>query len=535
MSVFRYLFQECPKMIVVVSLVSLAGGMCGAGLVALINYSLTSPRFSRSVLLLAFAFLVFGKILSGAISQQMLFRHAQQVTMNMCVRLCRDLTNSSLRNVESLGVPRIMATLTDDVNSLGSAIQSIPALIVNAAVLVGCSAYLAWLSWKAFLLLVVLGSAGVFMYRLLLQKTQAAMEVARQMRDALFGHFRAITEGIKEIRMNRSRREDLLENHLSMTLHNLNRQVVSVINRFIFTDSCSQFIFYSILGVLIFLLPIFSRLPITTLTGYAFAALYVMNPIWGMIYGLPSLQKGQIALERINNFQNSLPLEAASGIPIQEAKLKWKSLEVRNIVFGYCEREDFAHGFVLGPIDFTLKPGELVFVIGGNGSGKSTFVKLLCGLYTPQSGEILLDHSTVTDATREHYRQHFSVVFSDFYLFDRLLGLSKKDLDGRVEEYLVRLQLNQKVTLTGGTFSTTALSQGQRRRLALLVSYLEDRPIYVFDEWAADQDPDYKEVFYRSLLPELRSKGKAVVVITHDDRYFSLGDRIVRLDYGKVV
>jgi putative ATP-binding cassette transporter len=177
----------------------------------------------------------------------------------------------------------------------------------------------------------------------------------------------------------------------------------------------------------------------------------------------------------------------------------------------------------------------VVFVVGGNGSGKSTFAKLLTGLYSPQAGLIRLDDHPVSDENREWYRQHFSAVFSDFYLFDDLLGLSAPDLDSRAEEYLARLQLDRKIELARGRFSSTALSQGQRKRLALLTAYLEDRPICVFDEWAADQDPAYKEIFYRHLLPELRSRGKAVVVITHDDRYFHLGDRVIKLDYGKVV
>ena len=95
------------------------------------------------------------------------------------------------------------------------------------------------------------------------------------------------------------------------------------------------------------------------------------------------------------------------------------------------------------------------------------------------------------------------------------------------------LQLDHKVRIEDGAFSTIHLSQGQRKRLALLTSYLEDRPIYVFDEWSADQEPMFREIFYRHLLPGLRAKLKTVVVITHDDRYFDAADRIIELDYGR--
>ncbi len=186
------------------------------------------------------------------------------------------------------------------------------------------------------------------------------------------------------------------------------------------------------------------------------------------------------------------------------------------------------------PIDLSLKRGELVFLVGGNGSGKSTLVKVLTGLYAPTKGTIELDGRVIDDTNREWYSQHFSAVFSDFYLFDDLLGLDGPDVDARAGRHLVRLELDRKVRVEGGVFSTTALSQGQRKRLALLVAFMEDRPIYVFDEWAADQDPHYREIFYRELLPELRAQGKTVVVISHDDRYYGLADRVIRLDYGSI-
>jgi putative ATP-binding cassette transporter len=180
-----------------------------------------------------------------------------------------------------------------------------------------------------------------------------------------------------------------------------------------------------------------------------------------------------------------------------------------------------------------LHPGEIVFLTGGNGSGKTTLAKLLTGLYTPETGEIRLNHQPVTDENRDQYRQHFSVVFSDFYIFETLLGLDNPDLDQQALHYLEQLQIQDKVQIKGGVLSTVDLSQGQRKRLALLTAYLEDRPIYVFDEWAADQDSRFKEIFYYQLLPGLKAEGKTVLVISHDDRYYHLGDRIIKLDDGQ--
>jgi putative pyoverdin transport system ATP-binding/permease protein len=211
----------------------------------------------------------------------------------------------------------------------------------------------------------------------------------------------------------------------------------------------------------------------------------------------------------------------------------WQRLAFKQVTHSY-HRENEASQFILGEINLTLQPGELVFIVGGNGSGKSTLAKLITGLYIPESGAIYLDDQVIDAEHREWYRQHFSVVFSDFYLFDRLLGLDQPNLDQQAYDYLQQLQLDRKVTIADGKLSTISLSQGQRKRLTLLTAYLEDRPIYLFDEWASDQDPVFKEVFYRQFLPQLKAKGKTVLVISHDDRYFATADRIIKLDYGQI-
>src|SRR5258705_8854316 len=162
-------------------------------------------------------------------------------------------------------------------------------------------------------------------------------------------------------------------------------------------------------------------------------------------------------------------------------------------------------------------------------------MKVLPGFYHSEAGAMRLAGRLITDENREWYRGYFSAVFTDFYLFDTLLGLRSPDLDDRANRYLVELELDTKVQISAGAFSTTALSQGQRKRLALLTAFLEERPIYVFDEWAADQDPHYRQIFYERLLPGLKTRGKTIVVISHDDRYYHLGDRVVKLEYGELL
>jgi putative ATP-binding cassette transporter len=197
-------------------------------------------------------------------------------------------------------------------------------------------------------------------------------------------------------------------------------------------------------------------------------------------------------------------------------------------------REDGDGQFTLGPIDLSIRHGELVFLIGGNGSGKTTLAKVLTGLYVPEAGEIRLGNMVVTESNRSLYREQFSAVFQDFYLFDGLFGLERTEIERTACQYLSMLRLDRHVSVVDGRFSTLDLSQGQRKRLGLLIAYFENRPIYVFDEWASDQDPLFKHVFYRELLPDLTERGKTIIVISHDDHYYDPDARFVRLENGAI-
>jgi putative ATP-binding cassette transporter len=249
----------------------------------------------------------------------------------------------------------------------------------------------------------------------------------------------------------------------------------------------------------------------------------------------PVMSYAHICIGKIDSMKFSLaiPHKPYDPSPEPPPDKAWVSLELIGATHCY-QVENQSSSFLLGPLDLCIYPGELIFITGGNGSGKTTLVKLLTGLYPPESGEIRFNDQIITEKNRDHYRQYFTATFSDFHLFDRLLGLEAADLDQQARSYLVKLHLDSKVQVQGGVFSTLDLSYGQRKRLALLTAFLEDRPIYVFDEWAADQDPQFREKFYYELLPELKSRGKTVIVITHDDRYYSVADRIIKLDYGKI-
>lgn len=509
-----------------------AAGGFSAGVLALINRALQAESGLLAWLAAGFVVLMLGKVGASFWSQILLVRFTQRTVLGLSVSLSERILKAPLRVVEERGVGRLLATLTDDVGALTWAMQVLPQLAMNLAVVMGCSLWLAWLSPWMFGVAVVATAAGAWGYATLHRRAFKVIFAAREARTRLFDRFRDLTDGLKELMMHSGRRDAFLEHEIRGVAEEYRRHNLKAATHYAIADAWTQLLFYGLIGVLLFAVPAVVRPSAAALTGYVLAMLYMLGPIWQVIGALPTLSRGQVALAQIEELGLTLPEECAAPVPLRGPAA---AVSLHGVSFAYPSREEGHAGFCIGPLDFTLEPGELVFIVGGNGSGKSTFVKLLTGLYAPDGGEIRVGGNPITPAGREAYRNLYSAVFADFHLFRRLLGLPDATLAGRAGEYLQRLDLGHKVHLDGDRFSTVDLSQGQRKRLALVTAWLEDRPFYVFDEWAADQDPEYKAIFYETLLPDLCRRGKGVVVITHDDRYFHLGDRVVKIDEGQIV
>ncbi len=270
-------------------------------------------------------------------------------------------------------------------------------------------------------------------------------------------------------------------------------------------------------------------------SGFVIVMLYVKGPNKQVAAGLPTLVQAQVAFRRVAELMTQFTNREQSLLDGADVPLPGPVQEIalRNVSYGFPGVAG-STGFDLGPIDLSIRGGEALFIVGENGSGKTTLVKLLLGLYEPREGALLLNGVPVTAQDRDAYRQMFSAVFSDYFLFDTLVGGDDSQAE-QTRFYLERLQIAHKVELQNGSFSTLDLSTGQRRRLALVHAYLERRPVMMFDEWAADQDPTFRRLFYTELLPDLKRQGRTLIVVSHDDRYFDAADRIIRLDGGRIV
>ena len=523
----------------VVILAIIAGalsGLCKALVIALVNYVLYphNPADNR-LLLLAFIAICLVEPLSRFIAQGLLTYLGQKAVFDLRMRLTRQILATPLRSLEELGQARIMAVLTDDISTISNTLIAIPILCMQIAVVLGSLVYMAWLSPKTALLVFAFIIGGGTIFQLAIGKGFRFLKEAREQQDAMMKHFRSMLDGAKELKLHFQRRFAFLTQVFRPSAEAFRRSNLNGNLIYAATGSFGyQLIFYTLLGLLIFLMPSLTGVDTKTLTGFTLALFYMLIPLSDILVLFPSLARANIAMDKISSLGLSLPALASDEDAIPPATgVDLDQLELVGVTHSY-HRDSDNKSFILGPIDFKVRQGELIFLVGGNGSGKTTLAKLLCGLYAPESGEIHLNKQPVTDENRDSYRQLFSVVFSDFYLFETLLGLTAQGVDGKAEAYIRQLQLHHKVQVQDGALSTIELSQGQRKRLALLTAFLEDRPFYIFDEWAADQDPFFRDIFYLQLLPELKAKGKTVLVISHDDRYYSLGDRIVKLDYGKI-
>jgi putative ATP-binding cassette transporter len=533
-------FVRCSKsipyskrMIALVIMAGVIGGVANTLVLTVINRALHGTVTAASALVWFFGAMCLVAAANKALSQILLVRFYTGTVFNLRLQLSRQILKAPLRHLEQLGAHRLLATFTEDTMVITNALTQLPNLCTNFVIVVGCLIYMLWLSWVLFLLVLGGVALGALTYHLMEKRASRSFRAAREAMTHLIKHFRTLIDGNKELKLHRQRRNEFLTQGIEAAAASVARHRVAATTAYSIAENWGEILIFLVIGLLLFVFAPVRGINSQVLTGYVIAILYMTTPLQFILNTFGVVGQAEASIDKVDELKMSLAsrISESEATPLSDRVDLWESVELRAATHSY-HREKENSVFTLGPIDLIITPGEMLFVTGGNGSGKTTLVKLLAGLYTPEEGAIFLDSKQVSDDNRDHYRQHFSVVFSDFFLFEKLLGLPK--LDGPIQEYLVRLQLDHKVQVKNGELSTTDLSQGQRKRLALLTAYLEDRPIYIFDEWAADQDPQFREVFYYQLLPDLKARGKTVIVVSHDDRYYHVADRLIKLDYGKL-
>ncbi|WP_342149800.1 cyclic peptide export ABC transporter [Methylorubrum sp. SB2] len=519
------ILAQCPRHLLILALgASLAAAVAGIGMVAAANEMLAGRHDSQWLGAGFAAAALLG--LAGRVGGGMLFaRLGEGVLLDIRRTLAARVAAAEFARVERLGASRVQSVMTDDAARVADFLVAFPNIVMNAVIVAGCLTYLAWTSLAAFALALATILGGSLVFHLGHARALKELDRAGTAQDELFSHFDGLFSGAKELKLNRERSEAFLSLSLEHSIEEVRAHRLRGLRIYVAAAGVALFLVHALIGVLTF--GTFSA------AGSIVVFLYLMMPLDALLNNLPNAQQARVSMGRIDRLMAAV----AEPEPVltRSPATGFRELRLAGVRHRYY-RESEDGIFELGPIDLTFRPGEVTILIGGNGSGKTTLAKVLTGLYRPDAGSILLDGTAITELDRARLRRLFSAVFSDFHLFPTLDGLSVgAALDAQANALIAKLELSHKVSVTNGVLSTRALSQGQRKRLALVVAYLEDRPFYLFDEWAADQDPAFREVFYRRLLPELRTRGKAVLAISHDDRYFDVADRCVKLENGRLV
>jgi putative ATP-binding cassette transporter len=537
MRVIGFFARNAPYRLLISIAIGVAGGLGSAGLLAAFtNVLKNADRHSSFIwgyILLALCLML---PLTRFASEIILMRLTQREFCGLRMRLSMRITQAALRDVEILGTERLMAAFGEDIPKTMYVLSIVPEVCINLAISIGGLVYLGCLSWRV--LLVVLGFLvlGILFNQLPALWAMKFFKVAHQASEALFGHLKDLIGGVKELKLHSLRKTIFLSEILRSTANSRRNSFVAAFDIYSIAASFGQMLVFIAIGLMLFS-SIADRPSTAILAGTVITLLYITQPLQLFMNGLPFLANADVALQRFETLVRQLEkpgVQEQTQEIVERVQFKCEELTLKTVTYAYHSYET-RECFFLGPIDMNLKAGELVILAGGNGSGKTTLAKVITGLYPAESGEVLMDGQKITGEQQEFYRQHFSAIFYDSYLFESLLGLEIPDFDSEARKGLARLELGHKVTIKNGVFSTTQLSLGQRKRLALLTSIFEDRPIYVFDEWAANQDRRFREYFYREFLPELKAKGKIILVICHDDHYFDVADRIIKLESGKII
>ncbi|MBB5620268.1 putative ATP-binding cassette transporter [Pedobacter cryoconitis] len=428
---------------------------------------------------------------------------------------------------------RIRSAILNDISVLTQAAMNIIQFFSALILTIACLGYLASISVVLFLITIGIALIGVTVYFIGAKTNARDLEKARDFENNFLENFNAILDGFKEIYMEPKKGKEIYDKKIDEVANDAYKTNTAAFTSFLNNQITGQILFYILISSILLFFSIILKIKIGDTVSFIFTLLYLLSSIETVMVLIPGLLRAKVSSDHLIELINELD-SANTDAPASEKynfKLEFNNISVKGLEFNYGEGEK---SFGIGPIDFEVGKGEVIFVYGGNGSGKTTFIHSVLGLNIPSRGEIKLNDTIINKETYTNYRAIFSVVFSDFYLFNEILAVDHVDIE-KWNYYLELFELGKKVELKDNGFSTTDLSTGQRKRLALIATLLEEKPVLVIDEWAADQDPYFRKKFYTEIIPLLKAKGLTIIAITHDDRYYHCADKLYKMDDGNLI
>lgn len=536
MKLIRLLFATNRSQILMAALASLTGGVLGVYVIAFINTRFIQAEHVTAHDALVFVALLLALFAGTVTARWVVSRLGHQLVYKKRIELMKRLLDTDVEKIDALGSARLMAALGTDVKNMTAAFVEMPAMLYGLTLIVAGFAYLAWLSPALFLATFGWLTMSIFLGVRLLSFTNREIKQMRQAEDDLFADYEATLSGRKELALNPSRARALYEQDFVPNAGRFRHHVLRA-------DTCNSInanwlntMLLTAIGLVFYLSNGLGWASTAVASTFAVTILFLRGPLISLVAGVPSFISGNVSVANIESlsladYQPEFS-EPARSLAAQRLE-QWQSIRLEQLSFQYKHADMGNSGFSVGPLDLTIHRGEVVFLVGGNGSGKSTMMHLLTGMYRPDFGRIRVDQQVIDDTNLPQYRGLFSAVFADFHLFRQLMqanGEQAPVVD--VKRWLQRFYMDDKVAVADAMLESTDFSQGQKKRLALMVAALEGKSLLVLDEWAADQDPHFRHLFYHDILPELKAAGHTILAVTHDDRYFHLADRLYKMESG---
>ncbi|MFQ2570991.1 multidrug ABC transporter permease/ATP-binding protein [Aeromonas caviae] len=523
MELLSLVYRQYRWPFIAITLLSLLSAVSGIGVIAFINQSLIESVGDPLPILGQLVGLVLLLLVITLGSQLALTTLGHHFVYRLRGRLLKQLLDTDVARLRQIGQGPLLASLSSDIGQITIAFVRLPELVQGLVLTLGSIIYLGLLSPALLGVTALWVTVTMVVGWLLVNRVYRHLAHMRQAEDRLYQNYQSIIAGCKELALNRERAHFVYHQLYEQNARDYREQIIRADTYHLSAVNWSNIMMLGAIGLVFFLANGLGWANTNVAATFALTLLFLRTPLLQGIGALPTLIAAQVAFDKIAALNLAEPDEA---FPLPPAPRPWQRIELEQVSFHYQGEG----GFSVGPINLVIERGEQIFLIGGNGSGKSTLAMLLTGLYQPVSGRILLDGEPVTD--RNGYLALFSAIFTDYHLFQHLLGPEPKE--ALVAEWLERLQMGSKLAIEDGFIADIDLSQGQRKRVALLLALAEQREVMLFDEWAADQDPQFRRIFYQVLLPRLKEMGKTVIAISHDDHYFSLADRLLEMRQGRL-
>lgn len=504
------------------------------GIVYIINNAMAGKEsFLKGYTWAVFFAVIVYTYLHNIIFQKHLNKFSFKLLYDNEKKVFAQVLKAPLRKLEKLGSQRFY-TAVEDLRTFSLLPYTVTHTVNSVLMLLLCMVYMFTLSVVSALIVVGLIAlvAGCYFFTINTMSKQVAK--LREYNEHYYRHVDDVMKGFKELKLSFFRRENLMNRFLIPNRNEAMNLDFRINYVFLSINIISQYGLYFVVSVILFVLPWLGLLSRADVIAYVVIILFISGPINNLINLQQMYTRFIVANRRIKAFIKDFEVGDDRDHPETSGSSEFHSLEFKDISFSYDKTEGGERSFALGPVNLSIEQGETIFIVGGNGSGKSTFINILTGLYKPTSGQLEMNSEDPVNIT-EKIQHLTAAVFTDNHIFSHNYDDYVLENNEQYAALLKTMQLDGIIKDDKEGSARRRFSKGQSKRMSLIFALLEKKPVLVLDEWAADQDPHFRKYFYEQLLPRLRKEGKTIIAVTHDDAYFHMADRVIKFDYGKIV